>query len=32
MPLTSAERQELADYEIEVNDRIRISKFRTVEN
>ena len=29
MPLTAAERQELVDYDIEVNGRIRISKIRT---
>ncbi len=29
MPLTSMERQELVDYDIEVNGRIRISKIRT---
>jgi dihydropyrimidine dehydrogenase (NAD+) subunit PreA len=29
MPLTTAERQELVDYDIEVNGRIRIRKIRT---
>jgi dihydropyrimidine dehydrogenase (NAD+) subunit PreT len=29
MPLTAAERQELVEYDIEINGRIRISKIRT---
>lgn len=29
MPLTAVERQELVDYDIEVNGRIRVSKIRT---